>query len=303
MNFAKIKYPTGWNIKNYLARQKERVEHRLAQLPLIKGKPTRVREAMRYALDSPGKRFRPLLTIATADIYRQGQEELVLDSAAAIECIHTASLLLDDLPSMDDAKLRRGRATTHTIYGEDQAILACMSLIAEANQLLSRSFKDKKSMLQKKLECLYLLNGSFSLEGLSGGQSDDLLNQTSLTFEELEYIHAKKTGTLFITCVEIPAVLGDATGSERHWLRSFAKNLGLAFQIQDDLLDLSDSDTTGKDQFKDRNKTTFVNIFGAGKCKQLYTELIEVALKNLEPFGQAAFHLHELTGIIQKRTF
>ena len=153
------------------------------------------------------------------------------------------------------------------------------------------------------MECLYLLNGSYSAEGLSGGQSDDLRNKTSLTFEELEYIHAKKTGSLFVACAAIAAVLGDATQHERQWLVSFAKNLGLAFQIQDDLLDLSDSATTGKDQFQDMDKTTFVDIFGAEKCQQVYTELIDVALKNLEPFGQAALHVRELTGIIQKRTF
>ncbi len=303
MNLTKTSFPADWNVRGYLAQHKERVETRLAQLPLSPGKKTKAREAMVYALQTPGKRFRPLLTIACADIYRKGQMDLVLDCAVAIECIHTSSLLFDDLPSMDDAKMRRGRATTHTIYGEEQAILAGMSLIGEANLLLSQQFKDRKSNMQKKLECVRVLNASYAIEGLSGGQSDDLLNKSSLTFEELEYIHAKKTGALFVACVEMAAILCDATASERRWLASYARNLGLAFQIQDDLLDLLDSSETGKDQGKDADKTTFVSIFGEEECKRIYNRLIEVALENLSPFGAGASHLVELTRIIQKRKF
>lgn len=118
MNFAKTVFPKNWNIKSYLEQIHTRVEARLADLPLEQGKPTRAREAIRYALDTPGKRFRPMLTIATADIYQKGQDELVLDAGVAVECIHTASLLFDDLPSMDDAALRRGRTTTHKVLGK-----------------------------------------------------------------------------------------------------------------------------------------------------------------------------------------
>ena len=301
---SKPKVPSDWRIDEYLAAQKERVDARLKQLPLSPGKPTKAREAMRYALDSKGKRFRPLLTIAAADIYRLGHSDLVLDCAVAIECIHTASLVFDDLPCMDDAKLRRGRQPTHLVYGESQATLAGMSLIAEANQLVSRGTRERRrSLLQKRLECLHILNGSFSIEGLSGGQSDDLLNKTSLSLAEVEYIHAKKTGSLFVACVETAAVLADATPNERQWLKSFAKNLGLAFQIQDDLLDLKSSGETGKDQHQDQGKTNFVSLAGERQCRVLYNDLIEVALKNLEPFGASAFHLLELTRLIQQRPF
>ena len=282
MNKSRTQQPSNWSLEKYLGQHQNRIEERLSELPLATGRPTRVREAVRYVLASPGKRFRPLLTIAVADIYRKGHLELVLDAAVAIECIHTSSLIFDDLPSMDDASLRRGRATTHTRYGEDQAILAGMSLIAEANQLLSRSVKDGKATLQKKLACLHILNGAFSVEGLSGGQSNDLLNKTSLSFEELEYIHSRKTGSLFVASVEIGAVLGDATNRERQWLVSYAKSLGLAFQIQDDLLDLEDASVTGKDRGQDQGKTTFSKIFGLEKCRRLYQELIDVACRNLE---------------------
>ena len=303
MSFSRSDYPKNWSIKTYLEETRIRVEKRLAQLPLEQGRNTKAREAIRYALDTPGKRFRPMLTIATADIYKMGHDAFVLDCGVALECIHTSSLLFDDLPSMDDAGLRRGRKTTHKIYGEDQAILAGMCLIAEANLLLSDQPKAGKAMMQKKLECVQILNRSYSIEGLSGGQSDDLLNKSDLSFEELEYIHAKKTGSLFVACMEMGAVLGGATQKERQWLIDYARNLGLAFQIQDDLLDLADSSVTGKDQGKDEGKTTFVTIFGGDKCRKLYSDLIDVSLRNLEPFGKAADHLVALTQIIKSRKF
>ena len=258
---------------------------------------------MIYALQSGGKRFRPLLVLAAADIYHRGQDPLFLDCAAAVECIHTASLIFDDLPCMDDAKLRRGRKPTHLLYGEDQAVLAGLSLIAEANLLLTAGVKDRKSLAQKKQECVAILNAAFSVEGLSGGQSDDLLNKSDLSLEEVEYIHAKKTGALFVACVEMAAVLADAKPNEREWLKAYAKNLGLAFQIQDDLLDLAGSETTGKDSHQDVGKTTFVKLAGKEKCESLARELMEVALQNLAPFGEAGFHLVALTRVIQKRMF
>jgi geranylgeranyl diphosphate synthase type II len=301
--FPKIKIPKQWNIKTYMAEQKARIEARLVQLPQQPARESQALRAFQYALRLPGKRFRPLLVLATADLYRKGGDAVLLDAAAAVECVHTASLIFDDLPCMDDGHLRRGQPTTHRIHGEHQAILAGMSLIAEANRLLSSAFKGRKTEIQQRLEALHLLNTSYSLAGLSGGQSEDLLDKQILDLEELESIHAKKTGSLFIACVEIAAVLCDARDQERGWLHDFAKNLGLAFQIQDDLLDLVESDTTGKDQGQDADKTTFANLIGSQDAIALYRELIAVALRNLEPFGESAFHLRALTEIIRERRF
>lgn len=297
------KRPRNWDLTQYMATQKGRIEACLAQLPRQAGRTTKAHEAMRYALAIPGKRFRPLLTLATADIYQASHKQAVLDGAIAVECVHTASLLFDDLPCMDDAALRRGHKTTHLVYGEAQALLAGLSLIAEANLQLGGTRSSSRTELARRLECLTLLGDSFSVDGLSGGQSDDLLNRTELDMHELEYIHAKKTGSLFIASVEIAAVLCGATERERECLKNYAKNLGLAFQIQDDLLDLASSSQTGKDSGKDAGKTTFVNLAGAEKSVQLVDELFAVALSNLKPFGEAAFHLHELTTVIQKRSF
>jgi len=269
---------------------------------LLGSKATVAREALTYALQTPGKRFRALLTIAVADIYRKGDDPLVLDAGVAVECLHTASLILDDLPSMDDASLRRGQPPTHHVYGEGQAILAALSLIAEANHLVASFKGERKSLMRKKLACLQSMSSAISLEGLSGGQSDDLCEKKDLTLEELEYIHAKKTGALFLACVEVAAILGDAPASERDWLQAYARNLGLAFQIRDDLLDQeSTSRVTGKDVNLDAAKTTFVDIAGVKKCRELHQSLMTVALKNLEPFGKAARHLVALTQIIRDR--
>ncbi len=295
--------PRNWDLRQYMGTQKARIEAVLAELPRPSTRTTEAHKAMRYALAIPGKRFRPLLTLATADIYQASHKQAVLDGAVAVECVHTASLLFDDLPCMDDAALRRGHKTTHLVYGEAQALLAGLSLIAEANVLLGDTRKASRSEIARRLECLALLGDAYSVDGLSGGQSDDLLNRAELDLHELEYIHAKKTGALFIASVEIAAVLCGATGRERECLKNYAKNLGLAFQIQDDLLDLVSSEQTGKDSGKDAGKQTFVNLAGVEKSALLAEELFQVALSNLKPFGEAAFHLRELTAVIQKRAF
>ena len=291
-----------FDIVRYLKGHRRRVEERLATLPLSGTEhETEALKALKYALATKGKRFRPLLTLAVADVYRRGDDPMILDCAVAVECIHTASLIFDDLPCMDDATMRRGRETPHRVYGEGQAVLAGMSLIAEANRLITRFPTTRKAMLRKKLACLDVLNASFDLGGLSGGQSDDLLNRSDLTVEEVEYIHAKKTGSLFIACVELAAILCDAPDNERHWLCAYAKNLGLAFQIRDDLLDVDENAETGKDHGLDRGKTTFVDLAGVVRCKRLYENLMDVCLSNLAPFGAAAGHLVQLTEVIRSR--
>ena len=271
------------------------------ELPQFVDKPLRVKDAVSYVLKTPGKRFRALLTIAVADLYKKGHLDQVLKAAGAVECVHNASLVFDDLPCMDNATLRRGKKPVHLVFGEDQAILAAMCLIAEANKLLCQPLNDRRSGLQNKLECLAILNEGYSMEGLSGGQSNDLHNNVNLSVEELEYIHSKKTGSLFIASVELAAVLCGARAQERHWLKNYARNLGLAFQIRDDLMDLERPEITGKNSGQDEEKTTFVKILGVSKSRVLYEELMDSALKNLAPFGGSAFHLTDLTQVIRKR--
>lgn len=290
------------NIGAYLKESRRRVEERLnAVAGASAERDTLARKALRYAVETPGKRFRPLLVLAAADVYRRGDEDTVLDCAAAVEFVHTASLIFDDLPCMDDAHLRRGRETPHRIFGEGQAVLAGLSLIAAANRLITALPGERKGMLRKKVALVDVLNRAYSLEGLSGGQSDDLLNRKDLSLENLEFIHAKKTGALFIACVELACILCDAPKAEAAMLCNYAKNLGLAFQIRDDLLDLESSDVSGKDSGLDAEKVTFVDLAGVDKCREIYEALMEAAMRNLAPFGAAAGHLVDLTNVIRAR--
>ena len=294
--------PPEWTVARYIREQQDRIESVLAQLSRVESRETQAGRALRYALATPGKRFRPLLVIATADIYKAGHSQAILDCALAIECLHTASLILDDLPCMDDAGLRRGLSPTHIKFGEDQAILAALALVAEANNLVIGNPEARKPSQRRRLACLAVLNASYSLQGLCGGQSEDLLAKPSLTLADLEYIHARKTGALFQACTEIAAIIGGANTNERKWLKAFAKNLGLAFQIQDDLLDQGDPAITGKDTNSDAGKVTFLTLLGEARCRDLFGALIDTALKNLKPFGSGAFHLVALTDVIRART-
>jgi len=296
-----VAVPANWSVEAYLVKNIEILEARLRQLPLMVDGETRAGRAARYALGSPGKRFRPLLVMAAADIYRMGQLPLTIDAGCAIECLHTASLILDDLPCMDDARMRRGLATTHVEFGEDQAILAAMALIAEADHVVTTRTPARRGNLKKLNLIRGVLHRSYALSGLCGGQSEDLLDRRDLSLEQLEFIHAKKTGSLFIACVEMAGIIGGATGVERDWLVSYAKNLGLAFQIRDDILDASSSASTGKDRNQDWAKTRFVDLIGMDESERLYDSLMGNAMAHLQQFQEAAFHLRELTGVIWKR--
>ena len=293
--------PSNWSVKDYLAKQGQLIEQRLASLPLLADDDTVAKSAMTFALGSRGKRFRPLLVIAAADIYRLGQEPVAIDAGCAIECLHTASLILDDLPCMDDARLRRGRVTTHLKFGEDQAILAAMALIAEADRVLGARMSTRRSAQKMLHQLRDVLHRSYSLAGLCGGQSEDLLDRKDLSLEDLEFIHAKKTGALFIACVEMAAIIGNANAVERQWLIAYAKNLGLAFQVQDDILDVSGSGDIGKDRDQDKSKTSFVDLIGLTESRRLCDSLMQTALAHLEQFREAASHLRALTEVIWNR--
>ncbi len=297
----RVVFPKEWSLQVYLEQSKREVEARLSQLPLLSSRHTPAGEAMRYALATPGKRFRALMVIATADIFEKGSDAVVMGAALAVESIHLASLILDDLPCMDDASLRRGQPTLHTRVGEADAILAAMALVAEAHHQLRGDLAQRRSEMKKLNRMSQVLTHAYSLDGLSGGQSDDLQDRPDLDLAALELIHAKKTGTLFTASVELACIWCGARAREQEQLVSYAKNLGLAFQIKDDLLDREDSKQTGKDSAKDTHKTTFVSLLGAKACHELYSELMEAALAQLKPLGDGARHIRELTHAIWHR--
>ncbi|MEM6795006.1 MAG: polyprenyl synthetase family protein, partial [Acidobacteriota bacterium] len=245
-----------------LRRQAARVEERLrALLPPATSRPERVHEAMAYALLSPGKRLRPVLTLVVADMFGEATEAVV-DLSCSIEMVHACSLILDDLPMMDDASLRRGRETTHRVFGEDVAVLASYGLLNLAFSVVAGRASRLQLGRYTSEDLVHLVTEAVGSRGLVGGQALDLESRhQQLDLDRLEYIHSHKTGALFTAAAELGAMAVDARRRHLGAITRYAKNLGLAFQIADDLLDVTaTSAETGKDSHQDDDKLTFVKV-------------------------------------------
>jgi geranylgeranyl diphosphate synthase, type II len=258
--------------------------------------PLVVREAMRYTLLAPSKRVRAVVVMLAADLC--GTPSRALAAACAIEAIHASSLILDDLPSMDDAPLRRGRPAAHKAYGEAVAILAAFGLLNEAYRHLSRSYEGP---LAARLTSLY--TDAVGLDGLVAGQAEDVLaTDQSLSFDTLERIHRRKTGVLFSAAATAGALTAGGSASDIAALTAYAKNLGLAFQIVDDLLDvIGTPEETGKAVRHDARKTTFVSFSGVDGARQLAEELCRTATSALTTFGARGSRLAELASFVAAR--
>jgi len=265
---------------------------------LVPDAGTSVQRAMAYTLHAPSKRVRPVLTLLCAELCGGGPPR-ALPAAAAIEMVHAASLILDDLPSMDDAALRRGRPTNHTAFGEAIAILAAFALLNDAFGAIARAYD---APLAARLTAL--LSESVGIDGLVGGQADDLLaTDQQIDFEMLERIHRGKTGALFVAAATAGAHTAGASADAMAALAAYAKNLGLAFQIIDDLLDVEgDPAQTGKAVRTDARKTTFVSFSGVEGARLLARELCDTADRALQPFGRRADRLRELSAFVAGRS-
>lgn len=265
---------------------------------LVSGQGDAVQRSMAYTVLAPSKRVRPVLTLLCAELCG-GRPAVSLPVAAAVELVHAASLILDDLPSMDDAPLRRGRPANHREFGEAIAILAAFALLNLAYGTIARSFAPE---LAARLSTR--LSQAVGLDGLVGGQAADLLaTDRAVDFEMLERIHRGKTGALFVAAATSGAVTAGATTDALSALEAFAKNLGLAFQIIDDLLDVEgDPSQTGKAVRGDARKTTFVSFSGVSGARQLAKELCDTADLALQPFGRRADRLRELSAFVAART-
>jgi geranylgeranyl diphosphate synthase type II len=258
-----------------------------------------VAAAIEHSLFAPAKRLRPILSLLVADVLR-GDVEQVLPPACAIEMVHTASLILDDLPCMDDATSRRGRPACHVVHGEATAILAAFALQNRAFAILAEGWAggpgaDTRAAVARDLSL------AVGLEGMIAGQAQDLAGTDRIIdFPTLEFIHSRKTGALFTAAAALGALA--ARPGERAAIISYAKNLGLAFQIVDDLIDVGGAEAeAGKDVGKDLKKTTFVSFSGVEGARDLARELIAAAQEALAGFGPRAQPLRDLARYVVTR--
>ena len=275
---------------------RERVEQGLDRLlPAAGTRPARLHEAMRYALLGGGKRLRPVLTLAAADLF--GPRHDALPAAVAIECIHTYSLVHDDLPCMDNDDLRRGRPTTHRQFDEATALLAGDALLTSAFQLIGRHYASQPALAAALTRELADAAGS---ERLIGGQMEDLLaeKKADATAAELEFIHLNKTAAMIEVSLVAGGLCGGADDAQLAALRKAGRHLGLAFQIMDDILDATaDTATLGKTAGKDAKagKTTYVKLHGLDASRKFAREQTDAALAALRSLPGNTTFLTALT--------
>lgn len=231
-------------------------------------------EAMRYSLLSGGKRIRPILTLEFCRLCG-GDYASAFPAACAVEMIHTYSLIHDDLPCMDDDELRRGNPTNHIVYGEAAALLAGDSLLTAAFGELVCCPDVSPSSLVEAVKVLSMSSGAY---GMAGGQMMDI-DGTFSDEEGLRILYAHKTGALIRAAAEIGCLIGGGSDNQLHAARDYAENIGLSFQIRDDMLDVEgDSKLLGKNTGSDNGKLTFVSLYGLEKCADMVNELTEEAV-------------------------
>ena len=265
------------------------------------GRAPAVQAAVEDSLFAPAKRLRPIVSLLVAEVFR-GDPRRVLPAGGAIEMVHTASLILDDLPSMDDARSRRGRPACHVVHGEATAILAAFALLNRAYEILAEGWADAPEA-PIRAGLARDLARAVGLDGMIAGQSEDLrMTDRPIDFQTLEFIHSRKTGALF-TCAAALGAAGTGAGpAEVAAVTAYAKNLGLAFQIVDDLIDVTGAEAeAGKDVGKDLKKTTFVSFSGVEGARQLASELVATSEEALRSFGPRAQPLRDLARYVVAR--
>jgi geranylgeranyl diphosphate synthase, type II len=268
-------------IRELLSRTRNEVDAKLQEYlaihdPLLKG----LEDSINYSLFSGGKRIRPIFCLVVGDIFSVPKEKLMA-VACALEMIHTASLIMDDLPHMDNERTRRGKPANHLVYGQDVASLASVGLLTRAYEVV---LNDPGLPDTVKTKVTGKLAEVVGIDGMVGGQYADLkyLN-SSIEYPTLEYIHIHKTASLFVASGETAAIAGGASTAETDAIRTFARNVGFAFQISDDLLDATGNEAEmGKSA--NRDKGNFITVFGVEKSKELVGKYIQDAISAIRIF-------------------
>jgi len=291
------------NIDKVLAANAVAVSETLDDLlPAGDGPEHRLMDAMRYATLGGGKRVRPFLVTASAELFNVASRS-ALRAAAAVEMVHCYSLVHDDLPAMDDDDLRRGRPTCHIEFDEATAILAGDGLLTKAFEVLSDP--DTHGDPRVRADLVQALAKAAGDAGMVGGQMLDLAAEdTELGMPEITRLQRMKTGQLIAVSCELGAILGKASDSSRHALYNYAHDIGLAFQIADDLLDVEgDENEVGKKTGKDEaaGKATFVSLLGIERAKEQAQYLSDQASAHLDVFGDRADTLKMLAKFIVNR--
>ncbi|NJP08363.1 MAG: polyprenyl synthetase family protein [Leptolyngbyaceae cyanobacterium RU_5_1] len=292
-----------FDLATYLAERQAQVEAALDRsLPVIY--PEKIYEAMRYSLMAGGKRLRPILCLATCEL-TGGTVEMAMPTACALEMIHTMSLIHDDLPAMDDDDYRRGKLTNHKVFGEDVAILAGDGLLAYAFEHVAIATQNVPA--DRLLKVVAMLGRAVGAAGLVGGQVVDLdcEGKTDVSLETLNFIHNHKTAALLEASVISGAVLFGASEEDLQRLSRYAQNIGLAFQIIDDILDITATqEELGKTAGKDlqAQKATYPSIWGLEESRRQAERLVDGAKAELTVFGEKAVPLVALAEFITART-
>ena len=288
------------DLERTLEDRRQKVEAALRRL-VSRGRAPAVEAAIEDSLFAPAKRLRPVLSLLVAEVLK-GEPEAVLPAGCSVEMVHTASLILDDLPCMDDATTRRGRPACHVAHGEASAVLAAFALLNRAFEILAEGWEGGPEAAARGGIARELAR-AIGMDGMIAGQSVDLLmTDRTIDFPTLEFIHSRKTGALFMASAALGAVLARARPAEVAAVVAYAKNLGLAFQIVDDLIDATGGAAeAGKDVGKDLKKTTFVSFSGVQGAQALARELIAASEAALQPFGPRAEPLRELARYVVTR--
>lgn len=262
-------------------------------------------EAMRYSITGGGKRIRPVLTLSIAKMMSKNALE-VMPFAAAIEMIHTYSLIHDDLPAMDNDDYRRGKLTNHKVFGEAMAILAGDALLNEAFDLLLDSAIQSGEKMEQFIKASLIVASAAGKQGMIAGQVIDMDSEGKQTSEvTLKDMHKKKTGALIKASILAPAVYLGASAEYIKALTSYAENIGVAFQIKDDILDVeSTTEELGKAVGSDEKnkKTTYVSLYGLDGAKAMLLDVTQRAINDLGIFGDSAWFLQEIAQYFANRT-